>query len=216
MEALKRLTLALTVALVGAACGDDGDSTPSPGGSIDAGHGTVDGGVDASKGPTKILLPDGGPLPCNAATPAANGKCGGSSCEQTEAQLAASVKSGAKCGAPAEIAGFCSLSAVNTVTQCSYQYVSSLPSMLDQFASSTKTCSSAKFAMTDPTFSEGCIDCFVASSRCTAEKCLGECAVSTANDACDTCRITKGCIKQFYDCAGYADPLKPIEDAIGL
>jgi len=207
MEALKRLTLAVTVALAGAACGDDDNSNPSPSGSIDGGTKTADGGVDASKSPTKIYLPDGGPLPCSAATLPSGDKCGGSSCEQTKAQLAATAASGAKCGKPVEVDAFCSLSAVNTVTTCSYQAIGNLPGMLDQFASDTKACAQPKV---DPTFSSECLDCFVASARCTAENCLTECAGSTASDACDTCRITKKCIKQFYDCAGYADPLAPL------
>jgi hypothetical protein len=211
MEALKRLTLALAVTLAAVACGDDdGDETPGTGGNMDGGIKTPDSGVDgAAAKPTGYMLPDGGPLPCNAATLPANGKCGGSSCELTEAQLTATVKAGSKCGAANEVAAFCSLSAVNTVTQCSFNSIGSV-TMLDKFEMETRTCSSNTLKMTDPNFSDDCLDCFVASSRCTAEKCRDKCITGTGTPACEACRISEGCIDSFYQCAGYESPLTGI------
>ncbi|MDB4985753.1 MAG: hypothetical protein JWN04_931 [Myxococcaceae bacterium] len=219
MEALKRLTLALTIALVGAACGDDSDSGPK--GNLDGGFKPADGGADGGAAhviPTKIILPDGGALPCASNTPPANGFCGGSSCQQTQADLQKSAKTGATCGAMAEVASFCSApstGAVKVVSDCAYggaviADVLSTPPDYAKFAADTKSC--AKPMLTD--ISEGCLDCFVGSARCTAEKCVTQCL--TPGDVCDACRIATGCIKQFYDCAGYADPLAPIEAAFGL
>jgi hypothetical protein len=109
MDALKRLSLALAVALVGSACGgdDDGKTTP-PTGNIDAG---VDSGVTVKDSGT-----DAGKRPCTSYTPVMDGKCGGSHCTQTEAEVKASAVANATCGGDVEIKSFCSLQVVDVVS----------------------------------------------------------------------------------------------------
>ena len=198
MQALNSFSLVLAAGIVAAACGgDDSGGTSS---TLDSGVAHLDSGAAPDAG-------DAGALPCSAATRPAGDKCGGSSCLQTLPDLTASVKPGAKCGATVEVGAFCSLSAVDVVTACGYKAIS-LVGMTDPYKASVKACATP---MVDPTFSPACLDCFVESASCTVDKCLSECAASTANAACDNCRVAKGCVDSSYTCAGYANPLDALK-----
>lgn len=197
MNALKRLSLA--VALMGTACGDDDGKSTSK----------LDAGVDAS-----VVISDGGAdaaaRPCTSYTPVANGKCGGSHCTQTESELKATAIANATCGGDVEIKSFCSLEAVNVVAQCTR---SSLGSIGDDvtFTNAISSCASTPSAQ-NPTvvptgFSSTCLSCFVESAKCAAKNCLIECAANDKTPECDECRINKGCIGSFYQCAGITNPL---------
>ena len=204
MEALKRLTLALAVALAGAACGDD-DGAGGGNENLDGGGVKTDAGKpDAGGG----LVLDGATLPCNAGTRPTADKCGGSHCTQSEADLRASAVAGATCGGEVEVKSFCALHAVESVGTCSSTAFLSEgidpASQADAFKASVKTCAAAK----EPaTFSSTCLDCFVASGHCAATMCLAECLGDANADICTICRIERGCISSFYACAGIADPL---------
>jgi hypothetical protein len=201
MDALKRLFLALAVATVGTACGDDdGKSTTK-----------LDAGVDSS-----VVISDGGKgtdaatRPCTSYTPVADGRCGGSHCTQTEVDLKASAIANATCGGAVEIKSFCSLEAVNVVAQCTR---SSLGSIGDDvtFSNAISTCATTPTAQNPAVvpagFSSACLSCFVDSAKCAAQKCLIECAANDKTPECDECRINQGCIGSFYQCAGITNPL---------
>lgn len=51
-----------------------------------------------------------------------------------------------------------------------------------------------------------CRGCYAASVRCTAEKCLGECAGGADAPGCVSCRETKGCTPEFFTCSGLTPP----------
>jgi hypothetical protein len=204
MKALKRLSLAMAIALAGVACGDD----DKPSDNLDGGIG-LDGSIRDNN--------DGGDaaLPCTSYTPAANGKCGGSHCLQTEAELRASALANATCGKDIEISSFCSLQAVKVVADCTLAAVSNISDDA-AFTSSINTCVAPD---ADPAtnnrlpegFSSACSSCFVESAKCAANKCLIQCGANPNTVACDTCRINQGCISSFYKCAGITNPL----DALG-
>jgi hypothetical protein len=198
MQALNRFSLVLAAGIVAAACG--GDDSGGTTGTLDSGVPHLDSGVTPPAA-------DAAALPCSAATRPAGDKCGGSSCQQTLIDLTASVQPGSKCGSAIEVGAFCSLSAVDVVTACGYKAINFV-GMPDPFKASIKACATP---MVDPTFSSACLDCFVDSANCTADKCLGECATTTANAACDNCRVANGCIDSFYACAGYANPLDALK-----
>jgi hypothetical protein len=201
MDALKTLSLALAIAVTGAACGDDdGKSTSKVDAGAEAGVVVSDagGGTDAAK------------RPCTSYTPVADGKCGGSHCTQTESEVKASAIANATCGGDVEIKSFCSLEAVNVVAQCTRN---SLGSMGDDvtFSNAISTCATTPSAQNPAVvpagFSSACLSCFVDSAKCAAKNCLIECAASDKTPECDECRINKGCISSFYQCAGIANPL---------
>jgi len=206
MGSLSRLSLAMVLALGGVACGDD-DKPTNPnidGGGVDSGisDAGIGGGSDAA-------------LPCTSYTEVKNGKCGGSHCLQTLAELKTMVVANATCGSEVELSSFCSLQSVDVVSACTLVSIMSLGNDAT-FTSSITTCAAPD---TDPAtnnrlpggFSSACTACFVESAKCAANNCLGECGVTPKSVACDTCRINKGCISKFYQCAGITNPL----DALG-
>jgi hypothetical protein len=201
MNALETISLVLAAGLVGGACGDDDDKTATK---LDAG---VDSGIVISDGGGGS---DAGARPCTSYTPVANGKCGGSHCTQTESELKATAVANATCGGEVEIRSFCSLEAVNVVAQCTRN---SLGSIGDDatFSNSITACAttpSAQNMTVVPTgFSSTCLNCFVDSAKCAAKNCLVECAANDKTPQCDECRINKGCIGSFYQCAGITNPL---------
>lgn len=78
-----------------------------------------------------------------------------------------------------------------------------LQQKFDEFTTCTSTC------MLDaerPGFafavSAGCTGCYVDSVRCTAEKCLSQCATNANSEACVTCRNDNGCTSGFFTCSG--------------
>jgi hypothetical protein len=57
-----------------------------------------------------------------------------------------------------------------------------------------------------PELRSTCLDCYVASANCAKDNCFTQC-LSRETPACDACRVEKGCISQFYACAGFKSPL---------
>jgi hypothetical protein len=214
MEALKRLTLALAVGVVGfvaSACGDDGDKSTGapPAGSLDSGMSFKDGGGSDAAVMTR---------PCTSYTPVMNGKCGGSHCTQTETELKAAAIANATCGGDVEIKSFCALEVVNVVSQCTQASVASLGNDV-AFTSAITSCSTTPTAQNPKVvpagFSSTCLSCFVESAKCAASNCLVECAANPNTSPCDECRINKGCIGSFYKCAGITNPLDTLAAALG-
>ncbi|MEY4515475.1 MAG: hypothetical protein RLZZ450_7597 [Pseudomonadota bacterium] len=200
MDALKTVSLALAVAIVGTACGDDDKPTTK-----------IDAGVDAS-----VVISDGGggtdaaTRPCTSYTPVADGRCGGSHCTQTESDVKASAIANATCGGDVEIKSFCSLEAVNVVAQCTRNSLSSLGDDVT-FSNAITACATTPSAQNPKVvpagFSSTCLSCFVDSAKCAAKECLVDCAANDKTAQCDDCRIAKGCIGSFYQCAGITNPL---------
>lgn len=204
MQVLKTLTLALAVALVGTACGDDDGKGGNE--NLDGGGVKTDGGGPDAGGGGLVL--DGAVLPCNAGTDPKGDKCGGSHCIQTEAELRASAVAGATCGGEVEVKSFCKLDAVKHVGECTTTAFAGEgldpASNASAFKASVKTCAAAK---EQATFSGTCLDCFVESGHCAAVKCLNDCLGDSNSNKCTICRIEQGCISSFYSCAGIANPL---------
>jgi hypothetical protein len=194
MEAFRRLTLALAaVALAGLGCGDDdGDDNPNP--RLDA---SVDSSIDSMVPPGNDAG-DAGSFACTTSSAPTATMCGGSHCLQTPAQLRSSITSGAACSKPEELDQFCQLSSVTKVQGCILQNLGAT----DRSAA-VKTCAAPML----PDYTSSCLDCFVASAVCAAEKCLQQCAADPSAPACDTCRVQQGCIGSFYTCAGIDNPL---------
>jgi hypothetical protein len=211
MEALKRLSVALAMAVVGGVFGACGDDADKPAGPIDAG---LDSGVVIKDGGSDAAVVA---RPCTSYTPVANGKCGGSHCTQTESELKATAIANATCGGDVEIKSFCSLEAVNVVAQCT---LSSIGSIQDQpaFTSAITSCATTPTAQNTKVvpagFSSTCLSCFVESAKCAAAKCLAQCAANPNTSPCDECRIQQGCIGSFYTCAGITNPLDTLAAAL--
>jgi hypothetical protein len=192
MEALKRLSLAFAVvALGGIGCGDDDDTKPS---------GTLDASLDSM-----VPSTDGGGdagLACTSYTPVSGNMCGGSHCLETLAELTSEKSSTAACSKPEELSQFCQLTSVQAVSACV------VPAALSGATGDALTAAVTMCAMPKlPDYSAGCLDCFVKSATCAAANCLNECAANPNTVACDTCRVTRGCIGQFYTCSGLKNPL---------
>lgn len=196
MEALKRLTLGLTaLALAGVGCGDD-DGDDGPNTNLDAS--IKDSAIDSTV--TSDASGDASTFACKSSTPATATMCGGSHCLQTPAQLKASVTSGAVCSKTEELDQFCSLQSVGIVQTCILQ---NLGKPVAERAAAVKSCATPML----PQYTSGCLDCFVTSATCAAEKCLNACGADPGAAACDECRVAQGCIPNFYTCAGIDNPI---------
>ncbi len=197
MEALKRLSLAFAALALGAVgCGDDdggGDTTKL--------DGSIDGAVtDASHSDGSAA--DASAFQCASYTRPTANTCGGSHCLQTPAELKASVSSSAVCKTDGELDQFCQLSSVDKVTTCvSTAFTSGKTG--EDLKTATRTCAAAEL----PAYSTGCLDCFIDSAICAANNCIAVCYPTSATAACDECRVSKGCIPNFYTCSGIKNPI---------
>lgn len=192
MEALKRLTLGFAVAALGVVgCGDD-DDTPST--VLDA---SLDSAIHDASSDASGDAGDAASFACSSGTLPTATMCGGSHCLQTPAQLQASVMSGAACSKPEEISQFCQLTSVSKVQQCILANYTQA-----DVATATKTCATPML----PDYTSACLDCFVQSAVCAAQKCLAACVADPGAPACDQCRVEQGCIPNFYACSGITSP----------
>lgn len=194
MEALKRLSLAFAVvALGGIGCGDD-DGEGKPTGNLDAS--TLDSTVPSTDGG------DAATFACTSYQVPTASMCGGSHCLETLAELTSEKAVAAVCSKPEELSQFCQLTSVQTVSGCV------LPAALsgatgDALATMVTQCAAPKL----PDYTAGCLDCFVKSATCAAAMCFSECAANPNTPLCDNCRVSKGCIGDFYKCSGLKNPL---------
>jgi hypothetical protein len=194
---MRNRTAALAVGLGVLAIGCDED--PQTVGLMDAGS-PMDASRDAAKSDGGDASVGGGgglgSFACRSWTPPAGGKCGGSHCLETIAEVKAGASAGSACKKDEEFEQFCSLSAVSITEMCAQaNFGSGAPGI--------KSCVAAML----PAYTPGCVDCYVASALCAANNCLVECLGNSHTDACDNCRINSGCIGQFYTCAGYKNPI---------
>jgi hypothetical protein len=196
MEALKRVSLALSVlAFGGVGCGDDDGGSDKP-------SGTLDASLDAKAPTDSSTKPgfDAAGFECRSNTPPTATMCGGSHCLQTFDQLKANISSTAVCKTDLELQQFCQLSSVVKVQNC---IVAAVTNGATDFAGATKTCAQPQL----PDYSEACLDCFVASAVCAAQHCAGVCTLNPGAAACDECRVNYGCISDFYKCTGIKNPI---------
>lgn len=56
-----------------------------------------------------------------------------------------------------------------------------------------------------PKPSDECTNCYVADVGCSIQSCLTDCAAGPT-DACNACRLEKGCTAAFYECSGLPIP----------
>ncbi len=56
-----------------------------------------------------------------------------------------------------------------------------------------------------PKPSDECTNCYVADVGCSIQNCLTDCAAGPT-DACNACRLEKGCTAAFYGCSGLPVP----------
>lgn len=192
MVALNRMTLALAIAAMGFACGDDDDGNTEK--NLDAS--VTDSAVKGDGGNA-----DASTFACTSYQLPANGMCGGSHCLETLAEITSEKSSTAICSKPEELSEFCSLSSVKTVQGCV------VPAALggatgDALTTAVRDCATPKL----PNYTAPCLDCFVKSATCAAAKCFNEC-LNPDTPLCDQCRVTQGCINDFYTCSGLHNPL---------
>ena len=185
MKAYNRSALAILSLVSAASCKEELadpsllDAGARPAASVDAGTGTSSG--------------DGGLAACNSASMPSGGKCGGLQCNQTLQELRAGTQASAACGNDEEVAAFCSNDSVDAVSDCARTAVG--------VEAATRAC--AKAAL--PNFTDDCIDCYVKSAACAAQKCLSDCSAGDS-PACDACRVAMGCMPDFHACSGHKAP----------
>lgn len=206
MIVLNRTSLALALALCAFAPGCDEDGrTPLP---QEAGTPAAEAGTPSPE--AGVLTPDastdagpreGGtaaPYTCNSFTPPTATLCGGSHCQETQAELKAGLSPSGACKTDMEVSTFCNLKAVNEVRTCA---VSNFGNTM-----AGQTCARQKL----PEVSPACLQCYLDSAECAGNKCLLECFMATNESntgPCDACRVAQGCISSFYSCAGFRDPI---------
>jgi hypothetical protein len=170
---MKRLALAVSLALVFvAACDDDGDG----GGRPDA----SDAGGDSR------------PLDATGAT------CVGTFTGLTRSQLGAATSASGMCRMASDLDYICVADIARMASGCGSTCLmlhpatnqSALLQCVDQCLQSSKM------------LSVGCANCYRDLLACTLAMCPSECTSDPASAACQTCRTNRGCMGAFFTCSG--------------
>jgi hypothetical protein len=64
-------------------------------------------------------------------------------------------------------------------------------------------------ASEDPSPSDACLGCYIASIACVQERCLAECLGDPNDMKCVQCRFDKECTQEFFACSGLPSPVPP-------
>jgi hypothetical protein len=61
----------------------------------------------------------------------------------------------------------------------------------------------------DPSPSDACLGCYIASVACVQERCLADCLEDPNSMKCIQCRFDEGCTPEFFACTGLPSPVPP-------